>query len=126
MNKRLYLVILALVAFLVMPLVLAADVCTKGSSFNVGECIKLVCDEGNAASYNPSKCIELKIQQIVDLVTNIAAILGVLAIVITGIMMAMADDPEARNKLKDKLKYIIFGLVLVFAAKFIVAMILVG
>ena len=109
------------------------EVCIKGTKangvpiYNTNSCVDKVCTEPSDQSLISAyaqKCIVAKVEQIANLITLIAGVLGVLAIVITGIMMAMSDDPESRNKLKDKLKYIIFGLILIFAAKFIVAIIL--
>jgi type IV secretory pathway VirB2 component (pilin) len=124
-NGLLFLIVV--LGMFMLPIAFAADsaaVCIKKTeSYNADSCVKVACVESNA-NYNPQDCIVAKVEQIANLVTLIAGVIAVIAMVITGIMMAMSDDPESRNKLKDKLKYIIFGLVLIFAARFIVAIII--
>jgi len=124
-NGLLFLVVV--LGMFMLPVAFSAELpaeCKKGTSgYNLDSCVSTVCEEttdDTLASLYAKTCIISKIEQIANLITIIAGIIAVIAIVITGIMMAMSDDPESRNKLKDKLKYIIFGLVLIVLARMIV------
>ncbi len=91
--------IIALVALMVMPIVLAADAEAE------------ICGT---------------VSKIIDLVRIVGGAIAVLAITVVGVMMFQAKDPTERDQLKEKLKYVIIGLVVIVIAPMIVGYILPG
>ncbi len=64
------------------------------------------------------------IQRVTTLVMTIGGALAVLALTFVGIMMFNASDPAEKDRLKERLKYIIMGLVIIVVAPMIVNYIL--
>ena len=87
MNKKL-LIAIALVAMIALPVVLADE---------IGE-------------------IEETINKVTNLVSAIGGAIAVLAATVVGVMMFQAKDPSERDQLKERLKYIIVGLVIIVVA----------
>jgi type IV secretory pathway VirB2 component (pilin) len=57
-----------------------------------------------------------RIGNVTNLVSIIGGALAVLALTVVGVMMFNAKDPSERDQLKDRLKYIIIGLVVIVLA----------
>lgn len=60
------------------------------------------------------------INRITSLVVYVGGSLAVLAATVVGIMMFNAHDPTQKDNLKERLKYIIIGLVIIVVAPLIV------
>lgn len=95
MNKKL-LIAIALAAMFVIPVVLADEITE----------------------------IESTINKVTNLVSAIGGAIAVLAATVVGVMMFQAKDPSERDQLKERLKYIIIGLVIIVIAPQIVKYIL--
>ena len=57
--------------------------------------------------------IETKICDVFNLVSLIGGMIGAVAVAVVGIMMMYTTDPAEKSQLKDRLKYIIMGVVLI-------------
>lgn len=68
--------------------------------------------------------IQATIGKITTLVSAIGGGLAVLAATIVGVMMFQAKDPSDRDQLKEKLKYIIIGMVVIVIAPKVVSYVL--
>ena len=77
-----------------------------------------------ANSADAAAAITTQIEGITNIVLAVAGGLAVLAAIVVGVMMFQAKDPAERDQLKDKLKYIIIGLVIIVVAKPVVSTIL--
>lgn len=95
MNKKL-LIAIALVAMFTIPVVFADEIAE----------------------------IESTINKVTNLVSAIGGAIAVLAATVVGVMMFQAKDPSERDQLKERLKYIIIGLVIIVVAPQIVKYIL--
>ncbi len=76
----------------------------------------------NMTGEQEDACNEIK--GTVDNITNLISIIGgsiaTLALIVVGVMMFMSQDPAEKDQLKDKIKYIIMGIVLIVIAPQIV------
>ena len=68
--------------------------------------------------------IESTIGKVTNLVSAIGGAIAVLAATVVGVMMFQAKDPSERDQLKERLKYIIVGLVIIVVAPQVVKYIL--
>ncbi len=68
--------------------------------------------------------IEATIGKVTNLVSAIGGAIAVLAATVVGVMMFQAKDPSERDQLKERLKYIIVGLVIIVVAPQVVKYIL--
>ena len=83
--------------------------------------IKLTDDQQEAFD-----AIEKRINLVTKLVSMIGGAIAALAAGIVGIMMMQTKDPSERDQLKERLKYIIMGGVLIAVAPWIVNFIFVS
>jgi type IV secretory pathway VirB2 component (pilin) len=68
--------------------------------------------------------IEATIGKVTNLVSAIGGAIAVLAATVVGVMMFQAKDPSERDQLKERLKYVIVGLVIIVVAPQVVKYIL--
>ncbi len=64
------------------------------------------------------------IRRVIDLVSLIGGGIAVLAASVVGIMMMQTNDPAEKDMLKERLKYIIIGLIIIAVAPQIVKLVL--
>ncbi len=62
--------------------------------------------------------------RVTTLVSTIGGAIAILAMTVVGVMMFQAKDPSEKDQLKERLKYIIIGLVLIVVAPQIVRVIM--
>jgi type IV secretory pathway VirB2 component (pilin) len=68
--------------------------------------------------------INKTINKIINLVVYVGGGLATLAATVVGIMMFNAEDPAQKDHLKERLKYIVIGLVIIVVAPMVVKYIL--
>lgn len=67
-----------------------------------------------------------KICRVVNLISLIGGAVGAVALVAVGVMMMYTTDPAEKNQLKERLKYIILGVILIVIGPHIIAFIMPG
>ena len=60
--------------------------------------------------------IKASIERVTTLVSLIGGALAILAMSVIGVMMFNAKDPSERDQLKERLKYVVIGLVIIVVA----------
>jgi uncharacterized BrkB/YihY/UPF0761 family membrane protein len=68
--------------------------------------------------------IEQKIESVTSLVSLLGGAIGVLALTVIGVMMMYTTDPAEKNQLKERLKYVIIGTVLIVVAPYVISYLL--
>ena len=68
--------------------------------------------------------IKASIERVTTLVSIIGGAIAILAMSVVGVMMFNAKDPAERDQLKERLKYIIVGLVIIVVAPQVVRFLL--
>ena len=103
MKSKLF--ILAVLALMLAPAVMAADCSVYEDS-------------------QPDEYIKCTIGNVTNLVSIIGGAVAVLALTVIGVMMLSTKDPSERDQLKERLKYVIIGLVIIVVAPQIVKVII--
>lgn len=72
----------------------------------------------------PEEYIKCTIGNVTNLVSLVGGAVAILALSVIGVMMLSTKDPAERDQLKERLKYVIIGLVIIVVAPQIVGMII--
>jgi type IV secretory pathway VirB2 component (pilin) len=72
----------------------------------------------------PDEYIKCTIDNVTNLVSIIGGAVAILALTVIGVMMLTTNDPSERDQLKERLKYVMIGLVIIVVAPQIVGMII--